>query len=245
MVGAGLIICGLTIAIAVVLGPLISGAIDFRTSESIENQFVGSEIVSLVLVAPIAIASGILWLRRNRLAPALAFAPTFYSVYTYASAVLGQEYGRYEGNIEKAFSLNALLVAGSVLLGRQRRSDLLLGHQVVRSRIRRARRDWYRDRRVAIASYGNPARLRAQRLSHVHGGSGHVHGDRDGGHKRSLEPTTGSPRPHPCYRCLGCTDDGRAAPGCGCEPIDVFSKSRHIGVHSGPADGHAEVVTTL
>jgi hypothetical protein len=116
MVGAGLIVLGLAVAIAVVLGPLISGAIDFRTSEAIENQFVGSEIVSLVLVAPIATASGILWLRRNRLAPALAFAPALYSVYTYGSAVLGQEYGRYEGNIEKAFPLYALLVAGSVLL---------------------------------------------------------------------------------------------------------------------------------
>jgi hypothetical protein len=114
--GIGLIGLGIAIVLAVIPGPLMLGAIRFRTSNAIENQFVGSEIVSLGLVAPIAIASGLLWLRRHPIAPALALVPTLFSIYTYSSAVLGQEYGRYDGNVEKAFPLYVLLVAGSVVL---------------------------------------------------------------------------------------------------------------------------------
>jgi hypothetical protein len=111
--GTGLIALGVAIAVSAVLGPLILGTIRFRTSSNIENQFVGSEIVSLGIVAPLAVTSGILFLKGSRIAPALALGPTLYSIYTYSSAILGQEYSRYDGNVEKFFPLYAALVAGS------------------------------------------------------------------------------------------------------------------------------------
>jgi hypothetical protein len=111
--GFGMIALGAAIAISAVLGPLILGAIRFRTSANIENQFVGSEIVSLGIVAPVAVASGVLLVKGSRIAPALALGPTLYSIYTYSSAILGQEYNRYEGNVESFFPLYATIVAGS------------------------------------------------------------------------------------------------------------------------------------
>lgn len=114
--GLGMIALGVGIASSAVLGPLVLGIIRFRTSVNIENQFVGSEIVSLGIVAPVAMASGVLWWRGSRLGPALALAPTLYSIYTYSSAILGQEYTRYDGNVERFFPLYAALVAGSTLL---------------------------------------------------------------------------------------------------------------------------------
>lgn len=111
--GTGLIALGVAIAASAVLGPLILGTIRFRTSSNIENQFVGSEIISLGIVAPVAVASGVLLLKGSRIAPALALGPTLYSIYTYSSAILGQEYSRYDGNVEKFFPLYAALVAGS------------------------------------------------------------------------------------------------------------------------------------
>jgi hypothetical protein len=90
---------------------LVLNVIRFRTSANIENQFIGGDAVSLGLVAPVAIVAGVLWLRDHRLAPALALAPALYAGYTYTSVVLGQEYGRYEGNVEKFFPLYAALVA--------------------------------------------------------------------------------------------------------------------------------------
>jgi hypothetical protein len=103
---------GAGIAIAAVLGPLVTGVIRFRTSANAENQFIGGEVVSLAVVAPVLVAAGVLWLRGSRSAPALAVGPALYAVYTYVTAVLGQEYGRYPGNVEKYFLLYAALVAG-------------------------------------------------------------------------------------------------------------------------------------
>ncbi|HEY7031536.1 MAG TPA: hypothetical protein VH482_09430 [Thermomicrobiales bacterium] len=116
LAGFGSIALGAGIATAAVLGPLALKAIQFRTSDRIENQFVGGEIVSLAVVAPTAIAAGVLWLRGHRLAPALALGPSLYAVYTYTTAVIGQEYGRYPGNVEKFFPLYAGLVAGGAAI---------------------------------------------------------------------------------------------------------------------------------
>jgi hypothetical protein len=112
-IGAGLIILGVGVAASSILGPLALNVIRFRTSANIENQFIGGDVVSLGLVAPVAMVAGVLWLRDHRLAPALALAPALYAVYTYTSVILGQEYGRYEGNVEKFFPLYAGLVAGA------------------------------------------------------------------------------------------------------------------------------------
>jgi hypothetical protein len=110
--GLGSIALGAGIGAAALLGPLALRVIRFRTSAHLENQFVGGEVVSLGVVAPAAIAAGALWLRDHRLAPALALGPSLYAVYTYTTAVAGQEYTRYDGNVEQFFPLYAGLVAG-------------------------------------------------------------------------------------------------------------------------------------
>ncbi len=114
--GLGSISLGTGIAVSAILGPLVLNAIEFRTSNSIENQFVGGEIVSLAVVAPAAIAAGVLWLRGHRLAAPLALGPALYAAYTYTTAALGQEYARYDGNVEKFFPLYAGLVAGGAAI---------------------------------------------------------------------------------------------------------------------------------
>jgi hypothetical protein len=112
LAGLGSIALGGGIATAAVLGPLALKVIRFRTSAHLENQFVGGEVISLAVVAPAAVAAGMLWLRDSRLSPALALGPALYAVYTYTTAIVGQEYARYPGNVEKAFPLYAGLVAG-------------------------------------------------------------------------------------------------------------------------------------
>lgn len=112
LAGLGSITLGIGIAVSAVLGPLVLKSIRFRTSDHLENQFVGGEVISLAVVAPLAITAGVLWWRGHRLAAPLALGPALYSVYTYTTAVLGQEYSRYEGNVEKFFPLYAGLVAG-------------------------------------------------------------------------------------------------------------------------------------
>jgi len=114
--GLGSIALGMGIAAGAVLGPLGVKLIEFRLSDHLVNQFIGGEVVSLAVVAPATIAAGVLWLRGHRLAPALAAGPALYAVYTYTTVILGQEYGRYTGNVERFFPLYAALVAGGVAI---------------------------------------------------------------------------------------------------------------------------------
>ena len=114
--GLGAIALGTGIAVSAVMGPLVLKVIKFRTSENLENQWIGGEMVSLAVVAPVAVAAGVLWLRDHRLAPALALGPALYAVYTYTTAAIGQEFARYPGNVERFFPLYAGLVAGGAAL---------------------------------------------------------------------------------------------------------------------------------
>ena len=67
-------------------------------------------------VAPVAISAGILWLRRHPLAPIASLAPAAYAAYTFTQAIVGQEYGRYNGNNEYFFPLHlALVVLGGTI----------------------------------------------------------------------------------------------------------------------------------
>lgn len=116
LAGVGSIALGTGIAVSAIIGPLVLNVVKFRTSTNLANQFVGGEVVSLVVVAPLAIASGVLWLRGHRLAAPLTLGPAIYAVYTYTTVIVGQEYARYDGNVEKFFPLYAGLVAGGAAI---------------------------------------------------------------------------------------------------------------------------------
>jgi hypothetical protein len=50
-------------------------------------------------------------MRRCKVAPALALAPSLYTVYTYTTLILGPEYGRYPGNNEQFLPLHLGILA--------------------------------------------------------------------------------------------------------------------------------------
>jgi hypothetical protein len=67
-----------------VLGPLMLGLLEHRTSETTLNQLIGVDAAGLFLIAPLSIAAGVLALRRHPAAPVLALAPAAYTAYTFA-----------------------------------------------------------------------------------------------------------------------------------------------------------------
>jgi hypothetical protein len=105
-----LICLGLLIATSSILGPLVLGVIKFHVSPGAEAQLVGGEVVSLFVVAPLAVIAGVLWLRGNALAPTLALGPAGYSLYMYVEYIVGAQYERYPGNNEYAFPLYLILI---------------------------------------------------------------------------------------------------------------------------------------
>lgn len=119
---------GIGVIMAAVLGPLVLDVIQFRMSDAMVNQYVGGEIISLVVVAPMLVASGVLWMRGSSLAPVLGFGPALYTIYTFVTVIIGQEYARYPGNAENAFPLYLALIAGGAALA------ALAAAQLVRER---------------------------------------------------------------------------------------------------------------
>ncbi len=133
-----LVLLGAGTAAAALLGPLVTGVIEYHVSEGARDQVIGGDVAVLALVAPTSLAAGILVMRRNRAGVALALGPSVYSLYMYTQLVLGNDIARYSGNSERFFPLllALILLAGAVTvqaLARLQRIDLpTLGRSVSR-----------------------------------------------------------------------------------------------------------------
>lgn len=101
----GLFSLGALIFLYVVLGPLVLGAIRFRTSTSGLDQIRGGDLAALVVVVPACLAVGRLAWRGHPAAPVLALAPAIFAMYTYSQLILGNEFLRRPGNVERYFPL--------------------------------------------------------------------------------------------------------------------------------------------
>lgn len=78
-----------------VLGPLGLDVIDYGISESLRNQLVGLEVVTVAVVVPWALVAGVRALRGRPDAPLLAFGPAAYTLYMFVQYVLGPEYAEF------------------------------------------------------------------------------------------------------------------------------------------------------
>ncbi|WP_206510402.1 hypothetical protein C5142_22980 [Rhodococcus sp. BGS-1C] len=95
-----------------ILGPLGIGIIDYPISTTLQNQLIGLELVTLVLVTPLSIAAGVLALRGHRAAGPLAFGPAAYTAYMFVQYVLGPEYATFNSVVLfdlGIFALSAVL----------------------------------------------------------------------------------------------------------------------------------------
>jgi hypothetical protein len=93
------------IATASVLGPLVLGVMEYRTSATMENQFLGSDAAALFVIAPLALAASVWAARGHRVVAPLAAGIGVYAVYTDFQNIVGQEYLRLPGNAERFFPL--------------------------------------------------------------------------------------------------------------------------------------------
>lgn len=98
-----------------VLGPLVLEVIRYRFSESLLYQGIGLDFVSLVVVAPLALAAALLTRRGCATGPALGLGVGSYTAYMAVQYVVGPEYLELSGNNERFFLLHlSLLVIGLV-----------------------------------------------------------------------------------------------------------------------------------
>lgn len=110
----GMLALGAGLAANTLLGPLLAGAVTYPFTETVYNETLGLEAISLVLIAPLAIVAGILTLRGHRAGPVLALGPTGYAAYMLVQYVVGPQYQTYQPSI--ALHLGLFVLAGALLL---------------------------------------------------------------------------------------------------------------------------------
>jgi hypothetical protein len=115
VVGHRLLALATALAALSLLGPLVTGAIQWRIRPTILDQLYGLDALALVVVAPLAVVSGVLALRRRPLGALLGFGPAAYVVYMVPQYVLGPDYAHLPGDNERWFPLLLALFALGVV----------------------------------------------------------------------------------------------------------------------------------
>lgn len=96
------------------LGPLVLGVVSYPITDTVENQLVGLELVSVLLVVPWASVAALAALRGHPAAPLLGIAPSAYAAYMFVQYVLGPEYPRY--GVTAFAQLGIFILAGGTML---------------------------------------------------------------------------------------------------------------------------------
>ncbi len=107
----GLLALALGLALNSLLGPLGAEVVEFRIGETLRNQMIGLDVVSLVVVAPLALAAALFVLRGHAAGFALALGVGSYSAYMLLQYVLGPDYVSRPGTSERLFPLYLVLFA--------------------------------------------------------------------------------------------------------------------------------------
>jgi len=111
-------ICAGALALMALLGPLGTGTIQYRTSQSGIWQIEGGDLVNLLLITPILLIGGILHAVRKDSSKYFLILPPITLMYTGLSIGIGQEWSNpsYTGNVEDFFWLYMVLVIGGLIL---------------------------------------------------------------------------------------------------------------------------------
>ena len=109
--GLGLIALGLGMAVNSLIGPFVADAFEFHVSETLLNQMIGLDAVSLLVVAPLSVLAGLLVRRGHVAGPALAIGIGAYTAYMLVQYILGPDYLHLPGDSQVLFPLYLALFA--------------------------------------------------------------------------------------------------------------------------------------
>jgi hypothetical protein len=110
---------GLALIFLSIQGPLIRGAITYRTAPVINNQLAGQDAVNLILMSPLLLAGGTLLLLRRTVSKYLLIATPLFLFYYALSYTIGWEWSSpaYTGNSERyTFLFLFVLIAALIIL---------------------------------------------------------------------------------------------------------------------------------
>ena len=118
LVGLLAVVSGLLLIYLALQGPLLLGAIRYKSAAVINNQIIGQDVVNLFLLSLISLAGGItLWLRKP-IAKYLLIITPLYLIYFVLSYTIGWEWSSpaYTGNSEKYFFHFLFILVAALLV---------------------------------------------------------------------------------------------------------------------------------
>jgi len=118
MVCATGIVCAAVLVVIAALGPLGTGDIEYRTSQSGVWQLEGQDVANLIVMVPALLIGSIFYLFRRDGSKYFLILTPITLMYAGMSIGIGQEWGNpeYPGNIEKYSWLFLILVIGGLIL---------------------------------------------------------------------------------------------------------------------------------
>lgn len=112
--GVGMLLLGAGLALNTLLGPLVADLVDYPFTETVRNETLGLEAISLLLVSPLAMVAGLLALRDHPASAVVALGPAAYSAYMFVQYVVGPQYPTYEAAL--LLHLGLFILSGSLLI---------------------------------------------------------------------------------------------------------------------------------
>jgi hypothetical protein len=118
-VAALAILTGAVLVYLAVQGPLVRGAVTYKTAAVISNQLIGQDVVNLVVLSPLLFIGGTGLLLGRRWAASLLLATPLFLIYYALSYSIGWEWSSpvYKGNSQEyAFLFIFVLAAALIIL---------------------------------------------------------------------------------------------------------------------------------
>lgn len=112
----------LGVLVEVIAGPLILGAIRYQTSPAATTQYIGGELVTAAAALVMMVSA---FYEKNSFVTLLGLGASLYIVYTMISVVFGQDYHRYDGNVEHWFLLFVVITLTTIPVAARKVSLLL------------------------------------------------------------------------------------------------------------------------
>jgi hypothetical protein len=118
VIGLTAIICAAVVITIAILGPLGTGSLQYRTSQSSTWQLEAQDVANIVLIAPALLVGGVLHLARRDSSKYLLVLTPISLMYNGISVGIGQEWVNpaYDGNVEQYAWLFLMLVIGGLIL---------------------------------------------------------------------------------------------------------------------------------
>jgi hypothetical protein len=112
--GVLLLLLAAALVVNTAVGPLALNLVDYPITETLRNQLIGLEVVTVALVVPWCVYAGIRALRGEPGSALLAFGPAAYTLYMFVQYVLGPEYAEYRA--VTLFHLGLVTLSGGLTL---------------------------------------------------------------------------------------------------------------------------------